>query len=445
MGRSRRKRIPEDPVLVTIESLSHEGRGVARIEGKTTFIRGALAGEQVWFRYTKCRRNFDEGVVTEVVIPAADRVAVKCHHFGLCGGCSLQHLSTDGQHTAKQQQLLDNLQRIGEIEVSTEQLLPIMSDVIWGYRRKARLGVKNVPAKGGVLVGFREAGNSYLTDMHSCPVLAPIVGERISALRDLIGGMDASARIAQIEVAVGDDKTVLVLRNLDALSAADKEKLKAFALNIDDLTLALQPAGPESVKPLIADDDLELNYSPDGKVKLYFSATDFVQVNAGINKQMVARVLELLELAETDRVLDLFCGLGNFTLPMAKVAQSVVGVEGEEGLVDRAKSNAKVNNVSNAEFYSANLAKLDEQPAEWLQNGYNKLLLDPPRSGAIEVLPEVAKLQPELIVYVSCNPATLARDAGELVAKYGYKLDVVGIMDMFPHTAHVESIAVFKR
>jgi 23S rRNA (uracil1939-C5)-methyltransferase len=441
MGKRRpRKRLPEPLSDVTIESLGHDGRGVTHLDGKAVFIDGALPGEIVSFEYLTSRKKFDEGRVTEVQQASPDRVEPKCPHFGLCGGCSLQHMEAGAQIRAKQQVLLDNLGHIGKVEPET--VLPPLTGQIWGYRTKGRLGTKDVIKKGKVLVGFREKRSSYVADLYRCEVLHPSVGEKFQELSALIEQLDARARIPQIEVAVADDITALVFRHLDPLTDGDVEKLKRFATD-NQFRIYLQPAGPDSIQPL-SPGESSLSYRlPAQDIEIHFRPTDFTQINTGINEQMIARVLDMLALGPSDRVLDLFCGLGNFTLPMAQQAGLVVGVEGEAGLVSRARENAVANAIDNAVFYTANLVD-DHIEASWAGEGYNKVLLDPPRSGAAEVLDMLGNIGPERIVYVSCHPGSLARDAGVLVNEKGYRLLAAGVMDMFPHTAHVESIALFE-
>ncbi len=444
MGRRRRRqRLPQEPVVATIESLSHEGRGIARIEGKTVFVDNALPGETVRLRYRSVGKRFDAGIAEAILEnPSADRVEPACAFYGLCGGCSLQHMDPAAQIRFKQQTLAESFTHIGKVE-PREWLEPLTGPV-WGYRQKARLGVRNVPKKGRVLVGFREKFSQYLADMRACEVLDPRVGHRLEALSDLVGSLEAASRIAQIEVAIGDEEAALVFRNLDPLSEADQEKLAAFGRQTG-FQIWLQPGGPDTAQPL--DPDLPpLEYAlPAFDVRLRFLPTDFIQVNAAINRRMVERAVNLLAPAAGERVLELFCGLGNFSLPLARSGAEIVAVEGEAGLVQRARENAERNALTNVEFHVANLMEPDPD-APWLRGReYDKVLFDPPRSGAVEILPFVARTGARRIVYVSCNPATLARDAGLLVHEHGYTLETAGVMDMFPHTAHVESIALFTK
>jgi 23S rRNA (uracil1939-C5)-methyltransferase len=441
MSRSRKPRLPADPVEVTIESLSHDGRGVGRVEGKTVFVDGALPGERVRSRLVAKRKTYDEAVVESVLEASALRVAPRCPHAGVCGGCSLQHMASEAQIDAKQQVLLGNLAHIGK--VTPQEILPPLRGPHWGYRTKARLGAKFVRKLQRGLVGFREKHKPHLAELTRCEVLDPIIGERITELAELLAGLEARERIPQIEIAVGDAAAALVFRNLDPLSERDTSLLFGYGESTG-LHIYLQPAGPDSVHLLWPEQSL-LEYAlPRYDVRLSFQPTDFTQVNRAINGAMVDLALQLLGVQANDRVLDLFCGLGNFTLPLARRCAHVVGVEGDTGLVQRARDNAARNCITNAEFHVANLAE-DVRIYPWLRQGFDKLLLDPPRSGAMEVIPAIAKLGFRRIVYVSCNPASLARDAGLLVHEHGYRLVKAGVMDMFPHTAHVESIAVFEK
>jgi 23S rRNA (uracil1939-C5)-methyltransferase len=441
MSRHRRtQRLPNPVERVGVESLAHDGRGVAHIGGKAVFIDGALPGETVAIEYLATHRTYDEARVRAVHEPSSHRVEPRCPHFGVCGGCSLQHLEAGEQIGAKQQVLLDNLSRIGR--VTPEEVLPPLRGPVWGYRGKARLGIKDVIKKGRVLVGFREKHSAYLADLRRCEVLHPSVGERLPAIADLVIRLEARSRIPQVEVAATDRVTALVFRHLDALGEADLERLKAFARD-QGFHVYLQPGGPDSVRPLWPEDST-LSYTlPAQGIELEFRPTDFTQVNSAINRQMVERVLRLLELDGTHRVLDLFCGLGNFTLPLACHAGEVVGIEGDAGLVARARHNAIRNGIGNAVFHVADLAA-SQIEAPWAGQAYDRILLDPPRSGAAAALDLVGNIRPARVVYVSCHPGSLARDTARLVGEFGYRLLAAGVMDMFPHTAHVESIALFE-
>jgi len=442
MQRRRERQRPELAREAVIESSSHDGRGVARIDGKATFVHGALPGERVRLRVVRHHRNFDEAETEAVLEPSADRVEPACPRFGVCGGCSLQHVAPVAQIESKQQALLDALRHIGHLEPE-RVFAPIVGSSPWGYRRKARLGVKYVGKKGKVLVGFRERSSSFVTDTERCPVLHPRVGEALAALAALIGSLDIRERVPQVEVAMGDERCILVFRVLAPPSAGDAERLRSFGA-AHGFVVYLQEGGLDSIRPLDPP-GVQLTYAlPEFDVELEFRPGDFTQVNFEVNRLMVARAVELLRPQPQERVLDLFCGLGNFTLPLARRAAEVVGVEGEAGLVARARANALRNGIGNARFYTANLyAALDAEP--WLRERFEAALLDPPRTGAVEVLPLLPRLGVERLVYVSCYPGTLARDAAELVQRHGYRLVGAGAMDMFPHTAHVESIAVFQR
>lgn len=424
-----------------VESLSHDGKGVCRADGKTIFVSGALPGELVRFSFRPQKKSYDDGLLIEVLKPSADRIEPKCKHYGVCGGCSFMHLTSEKQIEAKQKVLLDGLERIGKVKAN-EILAPITTNP-WGYRRKARLGVKFVYKKEKVLVGFRERGAPYLAELEQCEVLHPDVGLRLTSFATLIHSLSCYDKIAQIEVAIADELSAFVFRNLVELTDDDKEKLISYAKE-EGIAIYLQPKGPDTVTPLYPENPRLFYRLPEYNVTLDFEPTDFTQVNQDINPKMIALALELLDLNENDRVLELFCGLGNFTLPMARFAKQITGVEGDAELIQRANKNAAQNEISNTDLHVANLME-DVSGASWLKKDYDKLLLDPPRSGAKEMLPYIAKMKIKHIVYVSCNPSTLARDAGILVNEMGYTLEKAGIMDMFPHTAHVESIALFTK
>jgi 23S rRNA (uracil1939-C5)-methyltransferase len=426
---------------VDITDLSHDGRGVAHVAGKAVFVTGALAGERVRLRFTGKRRHYDEAVVEEVLRASPDRVVPRCAHFGVCGGCVLQHLDAAAQIAAKQRVLLENLERIGKVQ--PQSVLAPLTDTPWGYRRKARLSVKFVEKKGRVLVGFRESNGRYVADIQRCEVLHPAVGERIAAIAALVESLDGKRDIPQIEVAAGDDLVALIFRHLQPLSPHDRDVLVEFG-KTHQLGIYLQPGGIDSVAPLWPQ-DAHLSFRLLAyEVELEFQPLDFIQVNAGINRRMIDHALNLLDPQATDRVLDLFCGLGNFTLPLARRAAHVTGVEGEAGLIRRAGENARRNSIENAEFFTADLAA-DQRNAPWAKSDYDLLLLDPPRSGAAEILEYLPRRGVRRVVYVSCHPGSLARDAGTLVQRHGFVLKSAGAMDMFPHTAHIESIALFER
>lgn len=440
--RGRKKPLPADPVRVRIEALTHDGRGVASVEGKRVFLHGGLPGEDVSFTYTDIRRDYAEGAVCEVHESSAIRVSPRCSRFGVCGGCSFQHVADSAQIEEKQKLLADQFQRIGKLE--TFDLFEPLTGPSWGYRHKARLGVKYVAKKGRVLVGFRERSSPFITDLETCPVLHPRVGERLLDLSRLIESLSIKDRLPQIEVAVGDAAAALVFRVLDDPNAEDLQKLAAFARQFE-FDIYLQRHGPDSVVPLEGLTGTPLSYAlPAQDVTFRFKPTDFTQVNIEINRSMVSRVMMLLDLQPNETVLDLFCGIGNFTLPLATRAQWVVGVEGGSEAVVRGRENALANGLKNVEFHVADLTQTLEGKA-WADRKYDKILLDPSRAGAEEVLAAIPRWGARRIVYVSCNPSTLARDAGILVNTYGYRLVRAGVMDMFPQTAHVESIALFEK
>lgn len=427
---------------VTITNLSHDGRGIAQINGKTTFISNALPGETVEITYHKKHPKFDEASATKIIESAAIRIAPECPHFNICGGCSLQHLSSEAQISFKEKHLLEQLQHFGQ--VTPENILPPLLGPTFNYRRKARLGVKYVAKKNKVLVGFREKNSHFLADIDRCAVLADPVADLITPLKDLLIQLSVRDKIPQIEIAIGDDVTAIILRHLQALKEADKALLTEFAKHYN-LYLYLQPGGLNSIQLLSPETGKTVITStlPEFNLELFFKPNNFAQVNPAMNRQMVAKAIEFLAPDANDTILDLFCGFGNFTLALAKYAKHAVGIEGEASMIERARLNAEHNHITNIEFHVADLTKVDQAP--WLQHSYNKILLDPPRSGALEILPLVAKMQAQKIVYISCNPATLARDAGVLVNQFGYRLKNTGVMDMFPQTSHVESIAVFEK
>ena len=423
-----------------IESLDHEGRGVTHVRGKAVFVDGALPGESVSFRRTRRQRRHDAAAVVEIHRASAERVAPRCRHFGTCGGCSLQHLDRGAQLAAKARIVADAFERIGGVAPAT-WMAPLTGPA-WSYRRRARLGCKFVDKKGKVLVGFRERGSPLLADLATCEVLAPPVGDLITPLAGLVGTLDIRRRVAQVEVAVGENATALVLRVLEDPTPGDLARLSAFESE-HGVALYLQRGGLDTVTPLTPP-AVPLRYELPGLTAgIEFAPTDFVQVNGPLNRLMVERAIALLAPMPSDRALDLFCGLGNFSLPLALEAASVDGVEGDAGLVARARANAQRNGIANAAFHVADLSAADPAGA-WAHAAYDLALLDPPRAGAREVLPVATASRPRKIVYVSCHPGTLARDAGILVREHRYRLVTAGIMDMFPHTSHVESIALFE-
>jgi len=424
-----------------IADLAQDGRGIARMAGKALFIEGALPGERVRFRVRRARRQLDEADLIEVLEPSAARVSPRCAHFGICGGCTLQHLAPAAQLEAKQHQLLEALERIGRVK--PRRVLPPLAGPPYAYRRRARLAVKFVHKKGRVLAGFREQDKPYVADIRRCEVLIERFATLPEALARLVESLSLREHLPQVELAAGDDGAALVFRVLQAPTVADRELLARFGEE-QRVAIYLQPGGPASVVPL-GEPPPPLRYAVDGgEVSLEFGPLDFVQVNREVNRAMVERALEILAPAPTDRVLDLFCGLGNFTLPLARRAGHVVGVEGEAGLVERARANAARLGLTRAEFVVADLAGAGD-PGAWAQQRYDLVLLDPPRAGALSMMERMTQWAPRRVVYISCHPGSLARDAGRLVSAAGLELTGAGVMDMFPQTAHVESIAVFER
>lgn len=431
-----------EPEIARISGVTHDGRGIAAVSGKKVFVAGALEGEEVQFLRRKRRRNFDEAELLDVIEASPDRIDARCAAFGRCGGCALQHVAEAQQRDIKFRALADNLERIGRAQ--PEQWLHPLVGPGWHYRRRARLAVKDVPAKGRVLVGFRERHAPFITDMHRCEVLARPIDGLIDALSELVGSLSIRARLPQIEVAVADNAVALVFRVLDPPTDEDRTALVAFA-DQHALRVYLQSGGPDTLERLDDADAAPLHYSlPDFNVRIEFDPIGFVQVNSEINRQMVALAIELLGPSATDRVLDLYCGIGNFSLPLATRCGEVLGVEGDPLLVAAAEKNATVNQLGNARFRQADLAKIDGSE-RWLRDGWDRVLLDPARSGAAELVRCMHVAGPKRIVYVSCHPGTLARDTAILVHEQGYRLTAAGIIDMFPHTAHVESVAVFEK
>ncbi len=437
------KRLQMAPEEADIVDLTHEAAGVARIDGKTVFVADSLPGERVVLRRTHRQRKLDYAITEQVLRASPDRVQPKCPHFGLCGGCALQHLAPEAQLAFKQTQLVENLARLGNVQAA--QLLEPLRGPVWNYRRRARLGIKLVPRKGKVLVGFRERGSPYVADLSECHVLVEPVGALITPLGQMVERLSIASRVPQAEVAVADDAVVLVLRVLDPPTPADLEHMVAFERE-HAVRIHLQPGGPDTIAPLDpATVATPLSYRlPGHDVTIEFEPTDFVQINATLNQAMIQRALEMLEPAPTDTVLDLFCGLGNFSLPLARRAAQVVAVEGDAALVRRARGNAGRNGITNAEFHVADLFK-DVVGQAWTRRSFDCVLLDPPRAGAKEILPLVAGSGARRVVYISCHSGSLARDAGLLVREHGFRLTAAGVMDMFPHTAHVEAMAVFDR
>lgn len=426
-----------------IESLDHEARGITRLEGKTIFVDGALPGEKVEYASYRKKPTFEMAQLLSVHNASPQRTQARCQYFGICGGCAMQHLHHGAQVAVKQRVLEDSFWHIGRLR--PEQILPPIQGTPWGYRNRARLGVRLVPKKGGMLIGFREKKSSYIADMSSCEVLNPKVSQLLLPLRELFLGLSINDRLPQVEVAVGENCVALVLRILAPLSPTDEDKLREFA-DLHGVVFYLQAKGPETVTRFHPLPGPRLSYTlPEFGVELDFRPTDFTQVNHGINRILVRRALNLLDPQPGERIADMFCGLGNFTLPIASCGATVIGIEGSDGLVARGKESALANGLADrVSFQVANLFNCTEESVAALGR-FDKMLIDPPREGAIELVKALGVNGPQRIVYVSCNPATLARDAAVLVSVLGYRLRAAGVVNMFPHTAHVESIALFEK
>ncbi|MBV8911070.1 MAG: 23S rRNA (uracil(1939)-C(5))-methyltransferase RlmD [Gammaproteobacteria bacterium] len=422
----------------TVCALTHEGEGVVH-GGKTVFVAGALPGEPIRFRRTRRHRQHDEGELLELIERSTERVTPRCAHFGVCGGCALQHLAPAAQIATKERELRETLARVARL--APDSWLMPLTGPLWGYRRRARLGVKFVRKKGRVLVGFRERAAPYVAELTACEVLAAPAAALITPLAGMLDELSIRERLPQIEVAVGDNATALVLRVLEPPSTEDRARLAAFAA-AHEVRLYLQSGAPDALEPLCEEGEALRYGLPQFGLRMEFAPTDFIQVNATVNEALVERAVSLLELTADASVLDLFCGLGNFTLPLARRAASVVGVEGQATLVTRARANAARNAIGNAAFHCADLAAVPDATAAWAGGRYTHVLLDPPRSGAREALATVARLAPRRVLYISCHPGSLARDLEVLVHGHGFKLAAAGVVDMFPHTAHVESLAL---
>lgn len=438
----RPKPLNKNPQPAHIEALSHDGRGIARLDGKTTFISGALPGEEVLFQLTQSKSHFSEGRLLEVRLASAERITPRCPHYSQCGGCSLQHLDAERQLKHKQTVFFELLQKIGRVEPQ-KCLDPLFSDS-WHYRNKARLSVRYLEKAQQISLGFRRKDDPrHIASIDVCPVLHEGVERQLPALRSLLQSLDAPQSIAQVEVAVGENKTALIFRNLETLSERDCVLLREFG-DLTGFDLYLQPGGHETVARFYPDSDTEaLYYSfPPENIQFQFHPTDFTQVNASVNRLMIERVIQLLALTPEDRVLDLFCGLGNFSLPLARKCQHVIGIEGSTTMVARAEANAKLNGITNADFYCVNLES-EHALDGFKKQSIHKIVIDPPRCGALNIVKKIDCINPTHIVYVSCNPATLARDTDILVHEKGYTLAAAGVIDMFPQTAHVESLALF--
>lgn len=430
--------------VATIESLDYEGHGVAHVDGKTIFIDGALPFETVSYSSYRKKPTFENAQAVDILRESFMRVKPRCPHFNVCGGCSMQHADAGAQVAVKQRVLEDNLARIGNVRPQT-MMTPIYGPT-WGYRHRARLSARYVAKKGTVLVGFHEKRSSFIADMQRCEILPPKISALLLPLRQLVMQLSIRERMPQIELAKGDHVDVLVLRIMEALTPADEALLRAFA-DLHTVQFWLQTKGPETAYPFYPLDAPTLSYSlPAFGVVMPYKPTEFTQVNPGINRVLVGRALALLAPQAGERIADFFCGLGNFTLPIARSGASVLGVEGSQGLVERARENAALNGLSQqTRFDVANLFEMTEDKLAALGH-FDRMLIDPPRDGAMELVKSIhPENGPKRIVYVSCNPATLARDANVLVHLKGYVLKSAGIVNMFPHTAHVESIAWFEK
>ncbi|UTW44797.1 23S rRNA (uracil(1939)-C(5))-methyltransferase RlmD [bacterium SCSIO 12696] len=443
--RQRRPRKPHpiklpEPVEVTITDLNGHGRGVSRVAGRTLFIDGGLPGERVLARYRQRRGKFDLGAVQQIIEPSSQRTAPQCRHFGRCGGCQLQHLNHSDQLHHKQLLLQRNLKRIGGVE--PVHWLPTIHSRPWGYRRRARLAVRWLKKAGVAELGFRQSGSEQLVAIKQCPILAPPFQELLEPIAALIGELQARERIPQIELLAMDSANAINVHLLGEMTATDRETLRAFG-GSHNLQIYRQPAGVETVESL--SDGSALSYQlPASDLELHTQPGSFVQVNGDVNRQLIECALELLQLRPDDHVLDLFCGLGNFTLPLARQAMAVHGVEGSTAAIDLARRNADHNGIDNVDFDVADLSRC-QRNSSWAAKNYDVVLLDPPRSGAQAVLPLVADSGASRVLYVSCHPGSLARDLGILVSEHGYQLESAGVVDMFPHTAHLESVALLTR
>jgi 23S rRNA (uracil1939-C5)-methyltransferase len=440
VGRSRRK-LSDQPFDLDVVSLNARGLGEAAFEGRALQVLDALEGEKVIARNLFGRSQRGKAQTLEVLRASPHRVAPRCPHFGSCGACSQQHMSMQAQLSWKQGMLLQTLTDEGQVRPAS--VYEPLCGPLWNYRRKARLSVRDVHAKDRVLVGFRERNGRYVADLHTCHILRSEIASALPQIAALIRSLECRATVPQIEISCGDNASAMIVRHLEPLSESDIDRFREFSQE-QGLAIFLQPGGPDSVR-LLAPQDLQLEYRLDDPALTFrFEPLDFIQVNGGLNRLMVSRALQLLDPQPEDSVLDLFCGLGNFTLPLATRAGTVTGVEGSEQMVERGRRNAELNALANVEFHAADLYQPGGQPP-WPVRQYDMILLDPPRSGALELLPWIAAGTARRVLYISCNPDTLARDAGQLVRRHGFELAGAGILDMFPHTPHSEAIALFER
>jgi len=440
MGRSRKK-ISDQPFELEINSFDSKGLGLAEYEEKRLHVFDALPGERVIARNLFGRKNRGKAETLEVLIPSVDRVKARCPSFGICGACSQQHMSMDTQLARKQAALLRSLREVGGVE--PDRVYAPLDASHWNYRRKARLSVRDVSVKGRVLIGFRERDGRYVAEMDECHILHTVIAKALPRLSSLFQTLDCRSSIPQVEVACGDVRCAMIIRHLEELSVKDIDALRSFACETG-LGIYLQAAGPDSVK-LLEPAGFQLEYAFEQlDLRFQFQPLDFIQVNGELNQQMVMRALQLLDPQPDDSILDLFCGLGNFTLPLARHGGQVTGMEGSAEMVERARANARLNGLANVEFHMADLYQSGDKPP-WPPARYNKILLDPPRSGAQDLLPWIAASRVNRVLYISCNPETLARDAGILVNQYKFNFHGAGVMNMFPHTHHSEAIALFER
>ncbi len=428
--------------MLNVEKLSHDGRGIAHHpDGKLIFVRNGLPGEDVVLELKRKQRHYDEALAVEIHHPSVDRVTPKCAAFGRCGACSLQHLEVSAQILAKQDWLKEKL---SQVKLEPQEWLPPLQEKVWGYRHKARLGVRFVRKKERVLIGFREAESNFLTDMTRCEVLHPSIGTHLDTLADLLATLSIKDQIAQIEVAVDDTQTALIIRHLAPFTDEDLQKLEPLYTQWGWIVF-LQPKGLDTIHQVYPAEKIQLSYTVMGKtaIQIPFQPGDFTQVNFSLNAKMVRQALDLLDPQATDTILDLFCGLGNFSLPIAQYAGKVIAVEGDTGMLDRARANAKNQGIQNIEFFVSNLFELEKTAPFYGE--IDQLFLDPPRAGAEAVVRNIEYWNPKRIVYVSCDPVTLVRDLAILVQEKKYKLEKIGVMDMFPHTAHLETMALLTR
>ncbi|TDR18308.1 23S rRNA (uracil(1939)-C(5))-methyltransferase RlmD [Marinicella litoralis] len=441
MNRRSRSKLPQEPIELVIEDLSHDGRGVAKWNDKVVFVQNALPGETVMAKLNRKTRSFDEALATEIQNPSPDRVDPKCEFYTLCNGCSMMHLKEEKQISFKFNTLKSNFHKMSHVEPN-EWMEPL-TDSHWNYRRRARLSVKWVAAKEKVLVGFREKNGRFVADMNNCQVLEKPLADLLQPLATLFESMSIKAFIPQVECSMGESNTSIIIRHMKPLSSDDHQKVVDFSHHYN-LQVYLQSKGPKTIKALESYDDPLGFELKSFNLKYEFLPNDFIQVNRKMNEKMITQALHAMDIQSDDVILDLFCGLGNFTLPMAQKAAQVVGVEGDAQLVARAKHNAEINQLDQVQFYEADLTH-DHSKSVWFNVPYSKVLIDPPRSGAWEILPLIAETAAKTLIYVSCHPASLARDTDRLVNELGFTLEKAGVMDMFPHTSHVESMAIFTR